>query len=51
MTAEDVQRVAGEYLKRNKLNVGWYLPGGDQALPAEGDGAGADGEDEEEIDG
>ena len=37
-------RAAGRrrVLKRTQRNVGWYLPGGDQALPAEGDGAGAE---------
>jgi zinc protease len=29
VTAEDVQRVAGSYLRPSLRNVGWYLPQGD----------------------
>jgi zinc protease len=29
VTAEDVQRVAGAYLRPSQRNVGWYLPQGD----------------------
>ena len=29
VTAEDVQRVAGTYLRPSQRNVGWYLPQGD----------------------
>jgi zinc protease len=29
VTAEDVQRVAGTYLRSSQRNVGWYLPQGD----------------------